>query len=67
MWVHISRIAKEHHLPEEALGTFAMRNPTRYGVIVDTKGPKIESVRADKLVEEFRTLAAANGFLADRK
>ena len=60
MWVHVSKVAKEHHLPEEALGAFAMKYPTRYSVIVDTLGPKIEAGRVDKLVEEFRSHSAGS-------
>lgn len=65
MWVHVSKVAKEHRLPEEALGAFAMKDPTRYSVIIDTNGPKIEATRVEKLVEEFRSRSA--GSAADHK
>lgn len=67
MWIHISRIAKEHQVPEQPLASFAMKNPTRYSVIVDSKGPKIETAQVDKLVAEFRSLLAAHKLPADRR
>jgi hypothetical protein len=67
MWIHIARIAKEHQLPEAPLASHAMRNPGRYGVIIDAKGPKVESTMVDKLVADFRNLWAAAQAQADKR
>ncbi|MDD5249396.1 MAG: hypothetical protein PHY45_10445 [Rhodocyclaceae bacterium] len=67
MWIHIEKIAKERGLPEAPLASHAMRNPSRYNVIIDSKGPKVESTLVDRLVADFRGMLAATQTRGDRQ
>ena len=59
VWVHVSKIAKTERLPESLLAWFALKNQLKYGVILDSKGPKVEASRGETLVEDFRKAEAA--------
>jgi hypothetical protein len=55
MWHPIAFVAESLRLDGQALTEFAIENEDKYGILIEGRGPEVNTWHVDALVSDFRT------------
>ncbi len=56
MWHPIAFVAESRRVDAEALAAFAVENEDKYGIVIESRGPEVNTWHVDKLVADFKAL-----------